>query len=105
SANSECSVASLIATGGNNPAGVGEHYDVEKISHLKCVDPFAFDSELGFGDHCLQSADASLVATPIGFVSDEEKAVLQMAVELADDLLARRDLETVLAEYALQQSD
>src|SRR6516225_4681395 len=104
-ANSERSIPSFVSASRDDPAGLGEHYDVEKVSHLKRVDPLALDGELGLGDHRLQSPDAAFVAAPIGFVCDEENAVLQMAVELADYFFARRDLETVLAEYPLQQTD
>jgi hypothetical protein len=69
--NSERSVASFKATGWNNPAGFGEHYDAQQVAHLECVDAFALDGELGLSDHRLQSPDATLVATPIGFVCDE----------------------------------
>jgi hypothetical protein len=88
SANSECSVASLITSRRNNPSRFGEHYDVQEVANFECVDPLALDSELGLRDHCLQPPNAPLIATPVGFVSNEENAVLQMAVELADDLFA-----------------
>ena len=105
SADRERSISSLIASCRNNPTGFGEHYDVEKVTNFECVDALTLDSELGLGDHCLKSSNAALVATPVGFVCDKENAVLQMAVELADYFFARRDLETVLAEYPLQQTD
>src|SRR5262249_46203964 len=65
STDSECSVTPLVASCRNDPARFGEHYDMEKIAHLECVNALALYGELRLGNHCLEPSDAPFVATPI----------------------------------------
>ena len=69
------------------------------------IEPFPLYWQIGLGYHSLQSPNAALVVAPIRFVGDEQYAVLEMPVELADYFFATCDLESVSAKYSLQASD
>jgi len=62
------------------------------------IEPFPLYWQIGLGYHSLQSPNAALVVAPIRFVGDEQYAVLEMPVELADYFFATCDLESVSAK-------
>src|ERR1700722_3068403 len=78
---------------------------MEEIANLNNVNALPFNRQHWLGYHSLKAANATLVPAPIGLIGNEQDAVLQMAVEFTDHLVAAGDLERMRAENPLQASN
>jgi hypothetical protein len=97
--------AALESSSWNDPSGFCKHDNMKPVRDLGQVNSFSFNREPFLGDHSLKAAYAAFVATPIGFVSDEQDAILQVPVELPNDFFPRGDLECVGTEDPFQATN
>jgi hypothetical protein len=99
------SVSSLETAGWDYPTGFGEHHYMQTIRDPNKVNALPLNWQRGLSYHSLKSPNASLVATPIGFVSNKQHTILQVAVEFSDHLFAARHLKSMGAENPLETSN
>ena len=96
-------VAAFVGAGRDGPIGVGGHDDAEAILGLERIDALFLDNEGRLGDEGLQHLLVAAVARKEGFVGEQETAVQQVLIELADQVLGLGDEHAMDAEQAAHE--
>ncbi len=94
----EDEVTPSIGTGRHHPVGVGRHDQVNAVPHRVGVDPLWLHQDRLLGDQPLEHRLVGPVAGKERLVGEQNRAVLQMGIEMADQVLGVHDVLEMGAE-------